>query len=214
MSLTTLGWAVIHSLWQGTLLAGIAALVLSILPDKRARARHLFAYASLIAMAVLPLATALGAADPMGERLRRPVMLAIDDAVGMPVVVQARAVLVPAAAALWLGGVILSTVRIGREWRRAQRLQRLDLADAGEPLRSVVTELCASGPAAWIALAHLQYRPGGAGPLRKRPRWWRLGATGRWPAATSHGRHRSPAAGVPRTRPLAWETRMPRASRP
>ncbi|MBK9242973.1 MAG: M56 family metallopeptidase [Acidobacteria bacterium] len=141
MSLTVLGWAVIHSLWQCTLLAGVAALILSILPDSRARVRHLVAFAGLVAMVALPLATALASADPMGESIRRPVMLAIDDAVGLPAVVEVRAFVVPAAAALWLGGLILYAVKIGREWRRAQQLQRLDLDEAGEPLESVVAEL-------------------------------------------------------------------------
>jgi len=142
MSLTVPGWAVIHSLWQCTLLAGVAAVLLSILPDSRARVRHLVAYASLVAMVALPLFTALASVDPMGERIRRPVMLAIDDAVGMPAVVEVRAFVVPAAAALWLCGLLLYAVRVGCEWRRAQQLQQLDLDDAGEPIRSVVAELC------------------------------------------------------------------------
>jgi beta-lactamase regulating signal transducer with metallopeptidase domain len=141
MSLTMLGWAVVHSLWQCTLLAGVAALVLSTLPDKRARARHLLAYAILIAMLVLPLATALTSADPMGESVRRPVMRAVDDAIGLPAVLGTRALVVPAAAVLWIAGLMLYMVRVGREWRRAQQLQRLDLDDAGEPIQSVVAEL-------------------------------------------------------------------------
>ena len=141
MNLTMLGWAVVHSLWQCTLLAGVAALVLSTLPDRRARARHLVAYATLIAMLVLPLATALASADPMGESVRRPVMRAVDDAIGLQAVLETRAWVVPAAAALWIAGLMLYMVRVGREWRRAQQLQRLDLDDAGEPIQSVVTEL-------------------------------------------------------------------------
>jgi len=141
MNLTTLGWAVVHSLWQGTLLAGLAALVLSTLPDSRARARHLVAYASLIAMLILPLATALASADPMGEGIRQPVMRAVDDAIGLPAVLEVRAFVVPAAAVLWILGLTLYLVRVGREWRRAQQLQRLDLDDAGDPIRSLVAEL-------------------------------------------------------------------------
>ena len=141
MNLTTLGWTVVHSLWQGTFLAGVAALLLSILPDRRARTRHLVAYASLVAMLVLPVATALMSADPMGEGVRRPVMRAVDDAIGLQVVLEARALIIPAAAVLWISGLTLYLVRVGREWRRAQQLQRLDLDDAGEPIQSVVAEL-------------------------------------------------------------------------
>ena len=141
MNLTTLGWTVVHSLWQGTFLAGVAALILSTLPDSRARARHLVAYATLLAMLVLPIATVLTSADPMGEDVRRPVMRAMDDAVGLPVVLEARALIIPAAAVLWVVGLTLYLIRIGREWRRAQLLQQLDLDDAGEPIQSVVAEL-------------------------------------------------------------------------
>src|SRR5687768_11397866 len=107
MTLTTLGWAVVHSLWQCTLLAGVAALILSALPDKRARARHLVAYATLIAMLVLPITTALASADPMGESVRRPLMLAVDDAIGLQALLETRAVVVPAAAVLWIAGLML-----------------------------------------------------------------------------------------------------------
>ncbi|HQX81348.1 MAG TPA: M56 family metallopeptidase [Vicinamibacterales bacterium] len=141
MNLTTVGWAVVHSLWQCTFMAGVAALILSALPDRRARARHLVAYASLIAMVVWPVVTALAAADPMGEGVRQPIMRAVDDAVGMPAVLAARAFIVPAAAGVWLAGLMLYLIRVGREWRRAQQLQRLDLDDAGEDIQSVVSEL-------------------------------------------------------------------------
>lgn len=141
MSLTTLGWAVVHSLWQCTFVAGVAAMILSALPDRRARARHLVAYASLVTMVAWPLVTALAAADPMGDGVRQPIMRAVDDAVGIPAVLAIRAFIVPAAAGVWLVGLMLYLVRVGREWRRAQQLQRLDLDDAGEPIRSMVSEL-------------------------------------------------------------------------
>jgi beta-lactamase regulating signal transducer with metallopeptidase domain len=141
MNLTMLGWAVVHSFWQCTLLAGLTALMLSALPDRRARARHHLAYATLIAMVVLPLATAVASADPLGETVRQPIMRAIDDTVGLPNVLATRALLVPAAAVLWVAGLTIYLVRVGREWRRAHQLQRLDLDDAGDPIRSVVAEL-------------------------------------------------------------------------
>ena len=139
--LTSLGWAVVHSLWQCTFLAGLAALALSMLPDRRARARHLVAYITLIAMILLPMATALAAADPMGDSFRMPLMRTMDNTIGLQSVLDTRAIVVPAAAVLWIAGLMLYLVRIGREWKRAQQLQRLDLDDAGEPIHSVVTEL-------------------------------------------------------------------------
>ncbi len=141
MSFTTLGWAVIHSLWQCTFLAGLTALVLSTLPDRRARERHIVAYVSLLAMVLLPLATALASADPLGEGVRQPMMRAVDEVINVQTVLATRAFVVPAAAVVWLAGVMLYIARVGREWSRAQQLQRLDLDDAGEPIQSVVAEL-------------------------------------------------------------------------
>ena len=141
MNVTTLGWAVVHSLWQCTFLAGLAALALSTLPDRRARTRHFIAFATLLAMVVLPLGTALASADPIGDNVRRPLMRAMDDTIGLQSVLSVRAMVVPAAGVLWLAGLTLYLVRVGREWRRAQQLQRLDLDTAGEPVEAVVEEL-------------------------------------------------------------------------
>ena len=141
MNLTVLGWSVVHSLWQCTFMAGVAAVILSALSDRRARARHLVAYSTLISMLLLPFVTALAAADPMGEGVRQPLIRTVDGTVGMPAVLAARAFIVPAAATLWLAGLLVYMLRVGREWRRALQLQRMDLDDAGEPIQSVVAEL-------------------------------------------------------------------------
>lgn len=141
MTFAVIGWAVVHSLWQCTLIGGLAALLLSTLPDRRARARHSIAYVSLIAMVLLPVATAVASLDPMSESIRRPIMRAVDEAVGIPSVLTVRAVVVPAAAVLWLGGLLLYTAGVWREWRRARELQRVDLDEAGEPIESVIEEL-------------------------------------------------------------------------
>jgi bla regulator protein blaR1 len=144
MTLTVIGWAVLHSLWQCTLLAGITALLLSTLPDRRARARHVIAYGALIAMLLLPIVTMIAAIDPLTDDLRRPLTRTVDDAVGLQNVLSVRAFIVPAAAVLWLGGLLVYAAGVWREWRRAQDLQRLDLDDAGAPVESVVAELRAS----------------------------------------------------------------------
>src|SRR6185436_8903129 len=117
MILTTIGWAVVHSLWQGAFLAGLTALVLALVPERLARARYAVACLCLAAMTVAPIVTALSAADLLGHGIRRQISPAIDDAIGMPVVVQWRSVIVPAAAVLWIAGVSIGLLRLAREWR-------------------------------------------------------------------------------------------------
>jgi bla regulator protein BlaR1 len=141
MTLTTLGWAVVHSVWQITFLAGLTALVLGMLPDSRARARHAIAYGALLLMVLLPFATALAEADPLGEQTRRPLMTAIEGTVGMQRVLIWRASVVPGAAMLWMAGVAICVLGVSREWRRAGTLARRDVTEAGEPVGAIVSEL-------------------------------------------------------------------------
>lgn len=131
MILDTIGWSVVHSLWQGALLAGIAALVLALLPDRQAPARHAVACAALMLMVVCPVLTALSAVDLLGNPPRVIVSAAIDSTVGLAAVVVGREWIVRAAAAMWIVGVVICLVHVRVEWRRAAALGALDLSDPG-----------------------------------------------------------------------------------
>ena len=139
--IATLGWAVVHSLWQGTLVAGIAALALSLLPDRRARVRCWVAGASLVAMVLLPVITAISAADILDHASRRQALTLIETAVPLPQILQWRAWLVPTFGSLWLAGVALCALRISGEWRRVRRLREAGLGDAGAEVREMVDGL-------------------------------------------------------------------------
>ncbi len=52
-----LGWALLHFVWQGAVVAGLLAVLLSALRRRSANARYLVACAGLAAMASLPVAT-------------------------------------------------------------------------------------------------------------------------------------------------------------
>jgi HEAT repeat protein/beta-lactamase regulating signal transducer with metallopeptidase domain len=56
---TTLGWTLVHFLWQGTLVALLLAGVLGMLRQRAANARYAAACVALLAMSVLPPATVL-----------------------------------------------------------------------------------------------------------------------------------------------------------
>ena len=55
--LESLGWALLHLLWQGTLVAGVLALALRVLRRQAAAARYALACGALGMMLVLPVAT-------------------------------------------------------------------------------------------------------------------------------------------------------------
>src|SRR5438093_2643458 len=55
----TLGWTLMHSLWQGTLAAAGLAALLTVVPARAARSRYALSVATLLVMLALPLATGL-----------------------------------------------------------------------------------------------------------------------------------------------------------
>jgi bla regulator protein blaR1 len=147
--LATIGWAVVHSLWLCTLIAGLAAMALSLLRDpsapiragRHARVRYRIACVALVLMVVSPAAMAVTAVDLLDGPTRPQTVAVLEASVGMAAVVSWRAMIVPAAAVLWAAGLAICVARVAGEWRRAQRLRRLDLEKASEAIRATVEEL-------------------------------------------------------------------------
>ncbi|HLL00827.1 MAG TPA: M56 family metallopeptidase [Myxococcaceae bacterium] len=74
--LESLGWALVHLLWQGALVAVLLALALRVLGRKAATARYALACTALVAMLVLPVATVwrhYGAAQALSPEVSAPV---------------------------------------------------------------------------------------------------------------------------------------------
>ena len=146
-AMQVLGWALVHSLWQEALVAvGLAAL-LAILPARAARIRYALAVMTLALMVALPIWTALRLHHPAPQAAtsawmtdffaRTPARALLPTAAVEPgrlEVGQAdvtlgaarwRAAFEPAlpwVVALWLGGVLLLSLRLASGWRTAQRL--------------------------------------------------------------------------------------------
>ena len=55
----SIGWALVHFLWQGTLIAGLAAAILGALRGGRSSARYAIGCAALALMLTAPVATTL-----------------------------------------------------------------------------------------------------------------------------------------------------------
>ena len=68
--LDAVGWALIHFLWQGTLVAGLAAGALAATRGSAATVRYAIGVAALATMAALPIATAWRATDADPFRLQ------------------------------------------------------------------------------------------------------------------------------------------------
>jgi beta-lactamase regulating signal transducer with metallopeptidase domain len=137
----TLGWAIVHSLWQCTLISGLAAMTLSLFRERHARQRYRIACVSLGLMAILPAATAIARANVLDAQTRNQVVAVIEQTIGLPAVVSWRAVVVPAAAVVWIAGLSFCLLRVVTEVRRARGLRRDGLVIPAEDVRATVADL-------------------------------------------------------------------------
>jgi len=134
------GWALLHLLWQATIVAGILAATLSLLKRHSANARYAascgaltLVFAMFVATAYRayePAAPSIGAVSATDEKMvpvtRVPVMLAQaateswrDRAIDLASGAQKY---LPAIVAVWLLGVVLLSSRLLVSWARARRL--------------------------------------------------------------------------------------------
>jgi hypothetical protein len=123
----SIGWTLIHHLWQATLIAIVAAAGLGLMGRQSANARYLVACGSLLLMIAFPLVTAFRvyetpvvftAPESTMERPRswiRAVSLEPTAAHPVPLLVRARgmaAPLLPWLVGVWLFGVLVLSARL------------------------------------------------------------------------------------------------------
>ena len=137
-----IGWALLHLLWQATIVAGILAAVLALMSKQSANARYVVSCGALGLVFSMFVATAIRAYDPAVAPVvttpgsasgtvklsitEIPVLLAQTAAEGakdrlVAVLASAREAL-PAIVAIWLAGVVLLSSRLLVSWFRARRL--------------------------------------------------------------------------------------------
>jgi len=135
----TLGWALVHSLWQDALAAAGLASVLTLVPARAARVRYALAALTLAIMLALPLATALrldAASDAAMPALAAPALTSLVDRI--------RAGLEPTLpwiVALWLGGVLVMSARLASAWATTRRLATAGTRPVSEAWRQALARL-------------------------------------------------------------------------
>jgi beta-lactamase regulating signal transducer with metallopeptidase domain len=137
------GWALLHLLWQASIVAGLLAAVLALLPRRSANARYAIACSALAIVFAMFVITVIRSWDPAAP----PVSTAAagqqltDDAVPLvkvPVVIAATAAAgwrdraldfmatarqsLPSLVALWMAGVLVLATRLLVSWGRARAL--------------------------------------------------------------------------------------------
>ncbi len=154
MTVPLVGWALLHSIWQGGLVAVLLAAALRLMRHASAPARSAVTLAALGAALVAPVATTMARHDPAGARVARvpaasgglrfaagedtaPVM-PTGRLAGLPSArFNSRAiagrveVALPWIVAGWLGGVVVMAVRLIGGVARTRRYARDGTASAG-----------------------------------------------------------------------------------
>ena len=143
----TLGWTLIHFLWQGAALGLLTWLALSLMRGASAQARYGAACAFLLLMVAVPVATFLvlqqDAPVPPGAWALQaaPPPAAID----APLVQRIKGSLDPAMPWLlggWAAGVLLLSGRFLGGWLQVQRLRRRSASPAPAEWHLVLSRLC------------------------------------------------------------------------
>src|SRR5216117_3204487 len=135
----TLGWALVHSLWQDALATAGLASLLTVVPARAARVRYALAALTLAVMLAVPLATALrldAASDAAMPALAAPALTSLVDRI--------RAGLAPTLpwiVALWLGGVLLMSARLASGWATTRRLATAGTRPVSEAWRQALARL-------------------------------------------------------------------------
>ena len=115
----SIGWALVHFVWQGTVIAASTALTLRVLAEARPSTRYLVACVGLALMLLVPMAAVFTGrpAEPLGVL----VVGSIAADVVPPVPVDR---LLPAAVLVWLVGVALLSIRLVAACVGVERLKR------------------------------------------------------------------------------------------
>ena len=143
----TLGWTLLHFVWQGLLLGLLAWLGLALLRGASARARYGLACIALVAMVAAPLATFLwlqSQAPPMAL-LSLNVEATLPAGPAVPLGQRVKTMLdasLPWLLVAWSAGVLLLSTRFLGGWIRVQRLRRRGATPAPAEWHRVVSRLC------------------------------------------------------------------------
>jgi beta-lactamase regulating signal transducer with metallopeptidase domain len=160
-----IGWALLHLLWQATIVAAILAAVLALLSKQSAGARYAASCGALAVVFAMFLGTAWRAYDPgvapiavaphaasSGDTAislaKVPLVIAVDAARSWrervtDLVAAARQSL-PGVVALWLAGVALLSLRLIVSWTRARNLVRRAATEASPQWLAVAARLSAA----------------------------------------------------------------------
>ena len=141
MSLAVIGWVVLNSLWQWTLIAGITALAASIVRDRHASLRYLVEIAGFAAMFLVSAATLIAAHQPSAASLQLRMTSATGGAFIVYDLVPWGHTILRITGFVWTVGVAICIARVASAWRRARTLRAGGLTTLSVDVREDVATL-------------------------------------------------------------------------
>jgi beta-lactamase regulating signal transducer with metallopeptidase domain len=159
-----IGWALLASLWQGTLVAALLACADAVLSGRKAALRYAVGCGALFLMLAMPVATFLTNRPQLRDGDARPATTSDVSATSAPAPASrvvstsssehssagsfARKLrasagsFAPFLVAGWLLGVLLLSLRFLAGWTAARSLVRREVSPAPEALRATLARLC------------------------------------------------------------------------
>ncbi len=122
MSLAIVGWTVVHSLWQWTIVAGVAALILGLLRGGRPQTRYLVGWSAVAMMMLSSVATFWTAAATFDQSWRHRALYAFDGLLMIPPLVPYGATILRVTAILWLLWMVARVIGLIADWYRLRQL--------------------------------------------------------------------------------------------
>jgi len=151
-----IGWALLHLIWQGAVVAAILAAVLALLDRRSANARYVASCAALALLLVLGVATGIRAYEPRSAAATPPpfvqTLVMNTEGGGMAAALQGSIPItdrllatarhsLPSVVMVWLIGVALLSSRLLMTWLKTQRLARGAARAANDEWHRMVTRL-------------------------------------------------------------------------
>jgi len=156
-----IGWALVHLVWQGAVVAGLLAAALALLQRRSAQARYAVSCAALLLLLGLAAATAVRNYDAASDAPAAPAQIAavFDSAApqspASPTVIEWTRAHLPKIVLFWIVGVAALSFRLAGGWLRAQRLARRSATPAAPEWQRAVARLSDSlGLRRGVALLH------------------------------------------------------------
>ncbi|HYU25809.1 MAG TPA: M56 family metallopeptidase [Thermoanaerobaculia bacterium] len=144
-----IGWALVHLVWQGIVVAGILAALLALLQRQSAHARYVVSCAAMLVLLTMGAVTAYRAYDAGGDALivpSRATTASVNDAApslggDTPTLLGRTRAALPKIVLFWIVGVAALSFRLAGGWLRAQRLAKRNASPAAAEWQQTVARL-------------------------------------------------------------------------